>query len=239
MWTHQRGRLETSARMRATLWTEPSQRAVRIRTLPIVLCVAAAIAAAAGEVGASQPAAGDVTPNEIMGLELTPLWAQAGKREGSDDWARPLALGVGATARFLRINWQHVYITPLQAGFAGKITDELALVSLHVTTEVGLRRRFARGSGWELGLGIGAGSVEMEVGTDCDGSCSAGGRPVVVSPVFRCALNSEARYPLRTVARALVPLSRKSSESFGGYNVGYGLTILLGVELAVPWFWRL
>src|SRR5438132_5913048 len=112
---------------------------------------------------------------EWLGLELTPLSvALTGTpccRPGAS--LSPVQAGLGGSLRLLRHRWTHAYVIPVEAGLYVSETDS-PTVFVHVQAEGGLivpgtDRRL------EVGLGAGAGVLNMDYANGCDGMCAIGG----------------------------------------------------------------
>ena len=84
---------------------------------------------------------------------------------------------------------------------------------------------------FEAGLAAGFGGLGIEFGSDCDGPCVLGGRWLMAAPVMRWSRRPQPGRVLASFglfARAGVPLA---TGNFRGYNNGFGVLFLFGVDL--------
>jgi len=192
------------------------QRPVVLAAAALAACLSAATARA--DDGDDDPV---TLKQEIAGVELAP--ASVGTARGG--------LGFGATLRLGRHRWPDFYWTPVQGGFfaGGDGFDKTILVKIQ--TEAGWVFRSAAGA-LELGLGAGAGFLGMETShSGCDGSCQVGGVGIMFSPVLRYLFLERATHTVGMFIRAEVP----AGDSEKGVLQGFGMTCLIGLDLAGGW----
>lgn len=161
-------------------------------------------------------AAGTPSPNDYLGLELAPGWLNVVPSapvepdpSASYDHARTRSFahyswGFAATLRLSRVGGDNWYWTPLQFGLGvgseadgGSPTAGAGMI--HISSEAGLRQSLRAGLFVEVGGAFGVGLFSVSFGKWCEGSCSAGGGPVIASPVVRVGV---AKWGTALVARA-------------------------------------
>jgi len=167
---------------------------------------------------------------EWLGLELTPLslpltGAPRGRPGAS---LSPVQAGLGGSLRLLRHRWAHAYLIPVEAGLYVSETGSRT-VFVHVQAEGGVivpgtDRRL------EVGLGAGAGVLNMDYANGCDGTCDIGGAGALLSLVARYLFIDRPHFTAGASARAVFPLNRATGE-YWGHLTDWGDTLLASVEL--------
>jgi hypothetical protein len=171
-----------------------------------------------------------------IGIELSPLALNAGSptaNSGIKSLPPRYSVAPGLTLRVGQHRWSSFYWTPGQATFAfgDRRMPGAPIVLAALQTEVGFILAAGAETVFEAGLAAGLGGLGIEVAYDCDGTCTIGGWGVMVAPVLRLSRRREGRVvkSAGVFARAAVPLQ---TNNFLGYNSGFGVLFLLGVDLA-------
>jgi hypothetical protein len=142
-----------------------------------------------------------------LGLEASPGWLNFGHPD-----ANTLAIAPAGTVWAYRLVRDAYYWTPLQFSLGVDETTPDSQDSFFgmLGTEAGWRAGHARQV--ELGAAAGIGWHQIAYSNNCDGSCTVGGGPIVISPIARLGLYADDRLALGAFTRMVIGVPLRASE---------------------------